>query len=404
MTTLIVPPKAPSKFVVIPIHASDRGTFKKCRRRWHWTSPMRENLSVSASEHGIYFPLWFGSGIHWALKQYYDPALKRDLIETFKTWYDIQWNGGVISEDWLEITYDRQPQQVKDGWKVRGLYDILPAPDLDGDTFEEHLDLGIGMLTFYRDYAERNDNFTVIAAEHTFSVPILDFDGNTVIRTDVRDGKSKEVHLRGTMDAIIQDNDTGKFGILEHKSAISIGEEYFEKLDKDEQCTTYMYAGEREATIHGLPYTKIDFVLYNALRKAYPKPPTITQRGLPSIDRKQESTTYPMLLKAIEDLGIEGTWPDKENEKNYVEFVKNAGDEQFIIRTPVIRNRNEIVSCGVRVFMEVEDMLGDPYIYPNPTGEWYCLRCPFRAPCIAVDDGSDWKFMIEDQYEKNWTR
>ena len=34
------------------------------------------------------------------------------------------------------------------------------------------------MLEFYKVYAEKNDNFEVIAAEHTFSVPIYDFDND----------------------------------------------------------------------------------------------------------------------------------------------------------------------------------------------------------------------------------
>src|SRR5688500_7889087 len=185
ISTLIEVPKAPSKFDIIPIHASDRGSFKQCRRRWNWSSPMRNNLMPKVSEGSLYFPLWFGSGVHWALAKYYDPLLQRDPVETFKTWWDIQWNGGVITEEWLEVTYDRNPQPIyganaPDGepdvdsgpvsYKVRGLYDILPAPDID--EFEAHRDLGIGMLTFYKEYAAKNDHFDVIAAEHTFSVPI----------------------------------------------------------------------------------------------------------------------------------------------------------------------------------------------------------------------------------------
>ncbi len=90
--------------------------------------------------------------------------------------------------------------------------------------------------------------------------------------------------------------------------------------------------------------------------------------------------------------------------KNYVEYVKEQGDEQFVKRDFVYRNRAEIRSCSKRVYMEALDMLDNPRIYPNPTGAWDCLRCPFRAPCIAADDGSDWKVMLEDEFEPNWTR
>ena len=402
----IVPNVIPSKYDIIPIHASDRGTFKSCRRKWDWSSPMRNNLVPKPEEHGVAMPLWFGSGIHWALKHYYDPLLRRDPVETFKTWWNLQWYGGTITEDWLDASPDSNPQQVDNGmYKARGLEWILPMAEVEREAFEEHLELGVGMLTFYKEYAALKDNFTVLAAEHTFSVPIYDFDNDCeMVRVDPRDGQEKPVHLRGTQDAIIQDNETGKYGILEHKSAIKIDDEYFVKLDKDEQCTTYMFAGEVEAKVNGFPYTNIEFVLYNAIRKAFPRPPTITKRGDISIDRTKESTTYEMLMDTIDEYGLTDFWELDEKLKNYVEYVKEKGDEQFVVRTPVYRNRHEIYSCGERVFYEARDMLNDPAIYPNPTGQWNCLRCIFRAPCIAKDDGSDWQMMLDDQFEKNRTR
>lgn len=424
MSDVITVPRAPNKLDIIPIHASDRGSFKSCRRKWDWSSPMRMNLTPKPEEHGIVFPLWFGSGIHWALKHYYDPVLKRDPVEVFKTWWDVQMNGGIITEDWLETVLDRNPKMMVDQvdrdlmvngdepskppqYIVKGLNYLLPT-DMSAeqqDEFQMHYDLGIGMLNFYKKYAEKNDNFTVIAAEHTFSVPIYDFEKDCELTAiDIRDGKEKPVHLRGTQDALIRDNDTEKYGILEHKSAIKIDEDYFIKLDKDEQCTTYMFAGEVEARVHDLPYKEIDFVLYNAIRKAFPRWPTITTRGDISIDRSKESTTVDMLMKTIDDMGMGDTWQEFEKLRAYVEYVRDAGDEQFVMRNMVRRNRHEIYSCGERVFLETKDMLNDPSIYPNPTGNWSCLKCIFRAPCIAKDDGSEWEWMLNEQFERNHNR
>jgi hypothetical protein len=369
---------------------------------------MRMNLTPKPEEHGIVFPLWFGSGVHWALKHYYDPILQRDPVEVFKTWWHVQMNGGIITEDWLETVYDRNPSRNEDGtYRVKGLNYILPTEmsAQQEEEFAEHLELGIGMLEFYKQYAKANDNFTVIAAEHTFSVPIYDFDNDCELTAvDIRDGQIKPVHLRGTQDAIIQDNETGKFGILEHKTAAKIDEDYFLKLDKDEQCTTYMFAGEVEARVHDLPYTEIDFVLYNALRKAFPRWPTITSRGDISIDRSKESTTVEMLMQTINDMGMEDSWQEFEKLRAYVEYVRESGDEQFIVRNQVRRNRHEIYSCGERVFQETNDMLSNPSVYPNPTGNWGCLKCIFRAPCIAKDDGSEWEWMLDEQFEKNHNR
>jgi PD-(D/E)XK nuclease superfamily protein len=414
-------PPIPSKTEIIPIHASDRGTFKKCRRKWDWSSPMRNNLQPRVDMQGVYMPLWFGSGVHYALAQYYNPVLQRDPVETFLWWWELQWKGGFVRESELDLVYDRHPipqnTYSDDGqyvYMVRGLYDLLPEPSQE--EFEEHRELGIGMLNFYKEYAEANDNFAVICQERTFSVPVIltqDLDfveygpqraGEILQLVDPRDGVVKEVHLRGTQDAIIQDLETGQFGILEHKTAIRIDEDYHRKLEKDEQCTTYMFAAELEAELHDLEYTTISFTLYNALRKAYPKPPTELKSGLFSTNRQTESTTYAMLQQFIAERGLELIVESDEKLRGYVDYVAASGDKQFIERTPVRRNKHELRSCAERVNMEVLDMLSDPRIYPNPTGDWSCLNCIFRAPCIARDDGSDYVMLLEDNFEPNWTR
>lgn len=401
----IAPPKIPSKMDIIPIHASDRGTFKRCRRKWDWSSPMRNNLVSNTNMQGIVMPLWFGSGIHYALAQYYSPTLRRDPVETFIWWYDLQMSGGVVTEHQLDLVYDRHPQYdaAGDRYIVKGLDDLLPFDD--PEVFEEHRDMGVGMLTYYKDYAEREDNFAVIVEEHTFSVPVTDPDGKIIFAVDPRDEVWKEVHLRGTQDGIIQDLETGQFGILEHKSAVSIDENYHRKLEKDEQCTTYVYAAEREAELYDLEYDKISYVLYNAIRKTYPKPPTELKSGMFSVNRQTESTTIDMLQQFIDQRGIQVIVDSDEKLQGYVNYVREAGDRQFIERTPVRRNRAEIESCGNRIYMEVMDMLDpDVRIYPNPTGDWSCLGCPFRAPCIATDDGSNAQMLLDDLFEKNWTR
>jgi len=367
---------------------------------------MRENLVPRVDMQGLSMPLWYGSGCHWSLAQYYSPTLRRDPVEAFQWWWQLQMHGGLVTEDQLDITYDRHPKLIDgelDTYRVKGLYDLHPDPD--SEIFDEHYELGIGMLTYYKEYAEANDDFAVIVEEHTFSVPVYDSDGNILYAVDPRDGQRKQVHIRGTQDAIIQNLETGQFGILEHKSAISIDENYHRKLEKDEQCTTYMYAAEAEADMHDLEYDKISYVLYNALRKTFPKPPTELKSGMFSVDRQKESTTIELLQAFIDQRGIQVIVDSDEKLTGYVEYVRESGAKQFIERTDVRRNRYEIESVANRIYLETEDML-DPNvrIYPNPTGDWSCLNCIFRAPCIAKDDGSNWKMLLNDNFERNWTR
>src|SRR4051812_15501123 len=109
-TTLYKTPDIPSKWDIIPIHNSDRGSFKRCRRYWHWNSPSQANLNLRADIHGVNTNFWFGTGIHWALEQYYNPILSRDPVEAWKTWFDIQWRGGIVGSEWLSRVYDLKPR------------------------------------------------------------------------------------------------------------------------------------------------------------------------------------------------------------------------------------------------------------------------------------------------------
>src|SRR5262245_20908659 len=175
----------PSKWDIIPIHASDRETFKACRRRWAWSSPSRRNLVPRVASHGVRIPLWFGSGIHQALERYYSP-LREDPVTVFETWYNLEWNGGLVHEDELSRYADREPvngPQPETYW-ISGLKDLLPSDQTE--EFELHRELGIGMLTYYKEYAVENDNFDVISTEHLFSVPILDLNRDALYAVDNR--------------------------------------------------------------------------------------------------------------------------------------------------------------------------------------------------------------------------
>lgn len=420
-------PQIPSKYDIIPIHNSDRASFKRCRRYWDWSSPTRNNLTIRADVHGINIPMFFGTAIHWALEQYYNPGLRRDPVEAFKTYWDILWRGGVVTAEWLDRVYDLKPrpipssmsgvqavekidgewQEVTMTWVVRGLEDIIPDPD--HNQFDELLELGIQMMTFYKTYAAKNDNFTMLMSEHDFSVPIWDFDNDRILTAvDVREespnfGKTLEVHARGRMDGVwIKPN--GKLGIIDHKTAEKVGEEYFLKLDTDEQCTSYLWAGEIEAQYYDLPHKgePLEEVVFNVLRKAYPKPPTEVRGGMFSVDRTKESCTYDILMEWIRT-NIPGV-ALSEKQQGYVDWLKEVGDEQFIIRKLVRRNRHQLRNAGYRMYLEALDMLGEPRIYPNIRNDFQCINCAFRAPCLAKEDGSDWQQLIRDNYSVNKDR
>jgi PD-(D/E)XK nuclease superfamily protein len=411
------PPTIPSKWDVIPIHSSDVASFKRCRRYWDWTSPTRNNLRRRVEIYGLDMNLWFGTGMHYALEMFYDPILRRDPTESFKTWYGLQVDGGVVGEEWLERTHDPDPRLVQtaedtaeltgvlqEGWRIRGLRELLPNWEVESEAFETHLDLGIGMCEYYKGYAERYDDFVVVAAESTYSIP-LGFESIDVREESPNYGKSCEVHARGKRDAIVYWPSLDRFGIFDHKTAAKIDEQYHRKLEKDEQCSNYLWATMQEAKLYDLPWNGklVDRIVYNALRKNYPKPPTITTQGWPSLDRQKEGTTAEYFQKlVVGNEKYEAWFRTNDKAQAYYAYLCENAEDMFIVRTPVTRNAHEINATGRHLRMIAEEMLSPSMnVYPNPTGEFRCIQCAFRAPCIAADDGSDWQGMLADGYEQN---
>lgn len=412
-------PEIPSKWDVIPIHTSDIASFKRCRRYWDWTSPMRNNLRRRVDIHGINMALWFGTGVHYALEMMYDPILQRDPVEAFQTWYEYQWEGGMVTEDWLDRTYDLHARDAGEWigdpgdvstlhklWQVRGLKDLLPNIEVVQEEFELHRELGIGMLTFYKDWAARNDDFVVVAREANYSIP-LGFEALDIREQSPNYGKMLEVHARGKRDVICYWPDVDRYGLNDYKTAARIGEEYSAKLEKDEQCSNYLWATIQEASMHGLPWEgkRVDRVLYTALRKNYPKPPTVLKSGFLSVDREKEGTTADMWQEAIVgNEKLEFWFKTNKKAQEYYTYLCELGDSLFIVRDLVTRNQHEVQATGEHLVMIAKEMTGQPYIYPNPTGEFRCIQCAFRAPCVAADDGSDWQGMLADGYEENRDR
>lgn len=342
---------------LIPIHTSDRGTFKSCRRRWNWSSPARGNLRAKTSSVGISFPLVFGSVIHKALEEKYNPTLSRDPVEVFLT-------------EWRLAELDVQE-------KNSAFFEAYE------EEFVSHREMGISMMEYYKIYSDKHDNFRVVHTEYDFTVPLFD-----------------NVVYKGRMDAIVQDLETGRYGIIDHKTTSRFDEEYYLKLDMDEQCTSYLWAANKDTSV--LDGVQVEFIVYNTLRKTCIRPPTVLKSGLLSINRASESCTYDMFMTTIKERGLQEWLDTDEKAQGYVEYLKDVGDEQFVARKTVKRNANELINAGERIMQEAREML-DPNLalYPNPTGSFYCLRCPFRAPCIAMNEGSNYQFMIDENYELN---
>jgi len=434
-------PTIPSKWDIIPVHSSDRASFKFCRRQWKWSSPNQFNLVPSASVYGVQKNLWFGTGIHHALERYYSPVVREDPAVAWDAWFNLQWRGGVVSDDDVAEFVDRNPRVGHDGyWTVDGLKDILPDTHLNEELFMEMHDLGIGMMKFYKEYAEANDNFRVLLTEHDFSVPVVNDKGEALYMVDKREMPKdwepdfdtgndfgplmyertppdqgydvdydtpellKQVHVRGRMDVIIQELEFGRYGIRDYKTASKVDGDYFRHLELDEQCTSYLSFGELEAKLYGYEFDKLEFIDYVAILKGYPKPPTMLKNGMPSISRTSETTTAELFEKFIADYGLKPVYDVDDKLQNYYAWLLEQGDKRFIHVEKTWRNSEQRKNAMTRLYYEAYDMLNDPVPYPNPTKNYSCLNCVFRTPCIQAESGDDYVATLKDGYITNWNR
>lgn len=395
-----VPPDIPSKWDIIPIHTSDVSSFLRCRRYWNWSSPARNNLRTRADVSGVNPNLWFGTGIHYALEHYYHPLLKRDPVETFSTWFLIQWEGGAVEESFLEQTYDNNPHKLANGmYQVRGLRDILPQ--YEEDEFFTLRELGIQMMKYYKVYAEEHDDFEIVATESVYSVP-LGFESIDTREESPNYGKLVEVHARGKRDTIIYWPRLDQFGVRDHKTASVVNEDYFSKLDSDPQINNYLWASREEARHYDRPWTKIDACLYEALLKAYPKPPTVLKSGLPSLNRADESTTSKYFSDFIIENNLEVWYDNTEKAQAYYNWLVEYGDKRFIQRKTTYRSQKFMDNTGENLRAIAREMLSpDLALYPRFTNENSCIKCAFRAPCLSVEDGADAEFILSNNYETN---
>ena len=333
----------------IPIHTSDRIVFKQCRRKWDWSSRIRQNLRPKAPAR----PLEFGTAVHAALEVYYQP-------ETWDADREM-----VMYMTLAEFRYVTNMQKKERGENIS---------EEDRADFEERLVLGAGMLENYFAWAPARDNFRPVMVEAKFEVPIP--------------GAFSDAVYRGRLDLLVEDFN-GWYWIIDHKTTARMDDnEPF--LALDEQCGSYCWAIQEQLGV------RVGGVIYNELYKGVPEPPAMnaSQRlGRWYSISRQQNTSYELCLKTL----TEANEPLHLYE-DYLNFLKAEG-RQYFRRTQVHRSQEELQNLGRQIALETADML-DPQlrIYPNPD-KFSCKWCDYRLPCIATNDGSDVTWILKENYK-----
>jgi len=312
------------------IHATDRTGWKRCRmkdqfRRVEGLVPV-DSKQINA--------LWFGGGIHLCIEAFYKKSL-----ETLE----------YVWEKYCDATLD------------------MSTVDLDALT--EATILANGMMRWYKDFAEKNDDFTVIEVEKTFDVKVP--------RT--------RVVLTGRFDLLIQDQ-SGRLWIVDHKTCGKFTPD--RDIEMDDQFTAYLWIA-REVGLN------VSGVIVNMLRKKLPTVPKVLTSGALSQDKSQD-TTYDIYMTAIKAFNLDSL--------DYIDILDTLKNNEFFRRVKTMRSPRALDNFGKMVEQEVREMTSSKTpIYHNRT--FMCNSdCEYTTLCKCIEDGGDIEYTKSVLYRKGTPR
>jgi len=331
------------------IRTSDRITFRRCRRKWAWSSHLRGNLGAKEGQS----PLWVGSGFHFALEDFHG-------LKQFAT-----------PSDAFRAYVDATRRNAKSKF-------TLPA------SWADDAELACGMLDYYSEqWLANRDHLKTFVWN---GIPQVEVNFRVDIPFDAKKWGYDRVVYSGTLDRVAID-DNGQLWIVEYKTAKQIQTLH---LSNDSQVSSYCWAGN---LLYGQP---IAGVIYQQHRKDLPKEPKVLGNGRLSTDKRQLITHSALRSQILNIYGsIDKTPLDYVDLLNYLATQETPRKDKFIQRDYIQRNEHQAVAEGVKIMMEVEEMLNpDLPLYPNPD-RTCAFMCSFNGSCVSMDDGSDWQYELD---------
>ncbi len=333
------------------IRTSDRMAFRNCRRRWAWSSHLMQDREPFTSV----TPLWYGSGIHYALEDMFGWKQFEFPEDAFKAY--------------VKASYRYSPSGMPADWK-------------------EHLDLGIATLRYFR-IAWLSNRSPLRTYVHE-GVPQVEVNFLIDVPFDLKkfgyDQYYDKVLYAGTIDRVIVD-DYDRLWLVDYKTAKNMKVSHFEN---DSQVTSYLWAAQK---LYGRP---VEGMVYWQFSKDKPSAPRQLNNGSFSVAKNQSTTRILYKLALIRGYGSIAEAPQANQEfLNYLGSMEDEDFDRYIRRDWIKRNPNSQASEGTKILLELEDMLNpDLPLYPNPT--FLCPgNCSYYEPCVSIDDGSDWQQQLE---------
>lgn len=367
---------------LLDISVTERAQFRSCRRRWFLETV--RNLEPKS-------PTWafkFGTCMHSALETFYLGGDTDAAHDAFEEAFN-----GVMKE--LESGTDR-------------------------DEWQEHHDLGHGMLDNYFAYDKVYPN----KLGKVLAVEGKTIEGNKLpdkMPPGYPESARVEVSPSGRLLVPIVDPETKEplpgspcltaqidlltlrktprlgLWVIDHKNLAQGPAD--RGLDFDDQVTGYAYAVWRwkAQLVRG--------VLYNVLIKQLPKEPRYNKtakHGSHLSTAKDQLTTADLYRAALREEGLMRN--GKVSSDPHAECLAGLlarGWEPFFRRLEAPRNEHQILQFEENLFKEYADMgeaVDDDNLYPNPS----IRNCPCTVGpiCLAMMEGSDPEYVIEEQYQE----
>lgn len=318
-------------FVVRPW---ERRLFQRCRRAWDLGARGRQGYEPTEPVRVFDF----GEAIHDALDVYYFPGM----------W---DWNRAIVRP--LAVKgFEKSMRRQRDAYAQT--CELSPEQIRD---WEQHLELGTGILQRYFEFAAGVDRFTPIGVASQFDIHLPD---PTNPDTGLTTSDGRPLQYRARIDlAVIDDHEL--YWLVEHRVITDAHWPSLDQLRIDEQALTRSWAWQQGFL------AKLEGTIYNELRAVAPG------TGSAEVD-----------VRALPGAGG---------------IITQRSTESFR-RTHLPRTELEIERQGTAVALEMQDMI-DPSVrlYPNPSWE-HCASCVYRPPCLAMTQGIDERPILEASYRK----
>lgn len=342
------------------LRTSERHSFKRCQARWWWA--YREGLKGRQED----LKLWFGTGIHLALAQYYgNTGYKRNM-------------------DYIDLWNAYSADSDGDNFRI------------DDNEYMEVAELGRAMLVGYHEHYGGDPDWDVIAVEETFQIEIPHW--LTDAERKAMGFKDTQTHFQydGTWDGVYRDKVTKRIRLMEHKTAASISDRH---LTLDDQAGSYWAVAQLVLRDRGIlkKGQSIEGIHYNFLRKGAPDIRPINAEGYRTNKPKKEH-----YLQALTDAKVTGAYTSMSMTK----LAELAEEYEIVVlgemslnQPPVLferfmikRTKTEQKTQFTRIRQEElqMDLVRDGIIPPvkNPTRDcsW---DCEFFNLCELDERGSD---------------